>query len=146
MRLVHSRETREAPGYAELVCRSAFSFLEGASRPEELVDQALELGLSGLALTDREFAVSLGISERTLGRVRTTEGSLTPVAGDRLYRLARIYALSKEVLEDGPRAMDWLRRPQVGLGGRIPLDMISTEAGAREVENLLGRIEHGVLS
>ena len=99
-----------------------------------------------LALTDREFAVSLGISERTLGRVRTTEGRLTPVAGDRLYRLARIYALSKEVLEDGPRAMDWLRRPQVGLGGRIPLDMISTEAGAREVENLLGRIEHGVLS
>ena len=39
--------------YAELVCRSNFSFLEGASHPEELIDRALTLGLRGLALTDR---------------------------------------------------------------------------------------------
>ena len=38
--------------YAELVCRSNYSFLEGASHPEELVFQAVQLGLSGLALTD----------------------------------------------------------------------------------------------
>jgi len=38
--------------YAELVCRSNYSFLEGASHPEELVSQAVELGLSALALTD----------------------------------------------------------------------------------------------
>ncbi|MGZ6098970.1 MAG: PHP domain-containing protein, partial [Myxococcaceae bacterium] len=38
--------------YAELVCRSNYSFLEGASHPEELVLQAMTLGLSGLALTD----------------------------------------------------------------------------------------------
>ncbi len=38
--------------YAELVCRSNYSFLGGASHPEELVDRAAELGLSALALTD----------------------------------------------------------------------------------------------
>jgi len=38
--------------YAELVCRSNYSFLEGASHPEELVFQAVRLGLSALALTD----------------------------------------------------------------------------------------------
>ncbi len=41
------------PRYAELRCRSCYSFLEGASHPEELVARAAELGLSALALADR---------------------------------------------------------------------------------------------
>ncbi len=40
------------PTYAELMCLSNFSFLRGASRPEELVDRAHALGYSALALTD----------------------------------------------------------------------------------------------
>jgi len=43
-----------APRYAELRCKSNFSFLEGASHPEELVDRAADLGLSALALADRD--------------------------------------------------------------------------------------------
>ncbi|HYQ81381.1 MAG TPA: PHP domain-containing protein, partial [Anaeromyxobacteraceae bacterium] len=42
------------PRYAELRCKSSFSFLAGASHPEELVDRAAELGLSGLAVADRD--------------------------------------------------------------------------------------------
>jgi error-prone DNA polymerase len=38
--------------YSELVCRSNYSFLTGASHPEELVARAAELGLSAIALTD----------------------------------------------------------------------------------------------
>jgi len=40
--------------YVELRCRSAFSFLEGASNPEDLVDRAAELGYPALALGDRD--------------------------------------------------------------------------------------------
>ena len=40
--------------YTELHCKSNFSFLRGASHPDELVERAAELGYSGLALTDRE--------------------------------------------------------------------------------------------
>ncbi len=40
------------PSYAELHCRSNFSFLSGASHPEELVDRAVDLGYSSLAITD----------------------------------------------------------------------------------------------
>ncbi len=40
------------PGYAELHCRSNFSFLTGASHPGELVERAAELGYSALAITD----------------------------------------------------------------------------------------------
>jgi putative toxin-antitoxin system antitoxin component (TIGR02293 family) len=97
-------------------------------------------------LTDRELATILGVSERTLSRMRRTVTRLSPVASDRLYRVVRIFALAKEVLEDEGKAVDWLHRPQIGLGGRRPLEMIQTEAGAREVEDLLGRMEHGVLS
>jgi error-prone DNA polymerase len=39
--------------YVELRCRSAFSFLEGASNPEDLVERAAELGHPALALADR---------------------------------------------------------------------------------------------
>ena len=40
------------PAYAELHCRSNFSFLTGASHPEELVARAHELGYTALAITD----------------------------------------------------------------------------------------------
>ncbi|MCK0215080.1 PHP domain-containing protein, partial [Salmonella sp. 17E603] len=42
----------QLPGYAELQCQSNFSFLQGASHPEELVERAAELGYAALAITD----------------------------------------------------------------------------------------------
>src|SRR5664279_5117887 len=41
-------------GYAELHTHSSFSFLDGASSPEELVEEAVRLGLSALTLTDND--------------------------------------------------------------------------------------------
>ncbi len=41
------------PAYAELAVTSNFSFLRGASDPEDLVKQAMALGLSGLGIADR---------------------------------------------------------------------------------------------
>jgi len=49
---LQTADERRGPRYAELRCKSCFSFLEGASHPEELVRRAAELGLSALALTD----------------------------------------------------------------------------------------------
>src|SRR6187200_3706517 len=43
-----------AAEYVELHCHSAFSFLDGASHPEELVARAAELGYGALALTDHD--------------------------------------------------------------------------------------------
>ena len=47
------RRTSSAVAYAELHCRTNFSFLEGASHPDELVAQAAALGYTALAITDR---------------------------------------------------------------------------------------------
>lgn len=99
------------------------------------------------ALTDRQLATMLGISEKTLGRIKEDEGRrLDAVSSDRLYRLARIFAIAEHALESAEAAHEWLHHPQVGLGNQVPLDSLQTEVGAREVENLLGRIEYGVYS
>lgn len=55
------------PPYAELHCVSNFSFLRGASRPEELVDTAIEKGYTALAITDE---CSLAGVVRAHGRIR----------------------------------------------------------------------------
>ena len=59
---------------------------------------------------------------------------------------AKLLNKAIESLETEEAARNWLNSPQVGLGGVAPIDYAETEAGAQEVENLLGRIEHGVYS
>ncbi len=66
--------------------------------------------------------------------------------GDRLYRIANIYTKAKEVFENNDLAQEWLTTPQIGLNNQIPLDLLITEIGAREVEDLLSRIEYGILT
>ncbi|MBI1865132.1 MAG: DUF2384 domain-containing protein [Nitrospirae bacterium] len=99
-----------------------------------------------LRLTDREFAHTLGISERTLTRKRGAGNRLNLIISDRLFRLARISAMAIEIFKTPQEAAAWLKEPQFGLGERVPLHLLRTEMGAREVEDLLGRLKHGVLA
>jgi len=92
-----------------------------------------------------QLAPKLGISRATLNR-RLAKGRLEPLESDRLVRFARLMGKATETLESKENARRWLSSPQVGLGGAIPLDYAETEVGAREVEDLLGRIEYGVYS
>ena len=94
-----------------------------------------------LNINNKNFAKLLGISERTLLRKKEWKD-----ISDRLYRLVHIFALANTVLEDSDRARQWLNESQKGLGWKVPLELMSTEPGSREVEDLLGRIEHGVIS
>ncbi|MCX7630163.1 MAG: error-prone DNA polymerase [Geminicoccaceae bacterium] len=57
------------PAYAELEVTTNFSFLEGASHPEELVERAEELGLSALAVTDRNSLAGVVRAHVTAKRV-----------------------------------------------------------------------------
>jgi putative toxin-antitoxin system antitoxin component (TIGR02293 family) len=105
------------------------------------------------ALPDEAIARIIGVSPRTVVRRRTapkgielTGNRLSPVESDRLYRFARIVALAEDVFENREDAIEWLNRKQHGLGGAVPISMLQTDAGCREVEELLLRIEHGVIS
>ena len=59
--------------FAELLCRSSFSFCEGASSPEELVEQAAELGLSAIGLVDRDGVYGLPRAWRHLEDLRRAD-------------------------------------------------------------------------
>lgn len=89
----------------------------------------------------------LGVSSRSINRFALKgDCRIKPFASDRLYRMAKIVALAENVLDDREQAMAWISSVQRGLGDRKPLDLIETEAGAREVEEELLRIEHGFVA
>jgi error-prone DNA polymerase len=71
--------------YAELHCHSSFSFLDGASHPEELVTEAARLGLEALALTDHEgmYGVVRFFEAAREAGVRTVFGAELALAGGR---------------------------------------------------------------
>jgi putative toxin-antitoxin system antitoxin component (TIGR02293 family) len=109
--------------------------------PSAVVEELMRA--SGLTL--KELASALDLSPRSLQR-RRGGGRLAAHESDRLYRLARIVALGNEYLGDQRRTMNWLKHPNRALGGIPPLAALDTEPGARQVENLLGRIAYGGIS
>ncbi len=104
----------------------------------------LEELMRSSGLTLKELADALDLSARSLQRRR--RGRLARFESDRLYRLARLLALARQSLGDPDRASRWLKRTNRALGGLAPLAAIDTELGARQVENLLGRIAYGGIS
>jgi putative toxin-antitoxin system antitoxin component (TIGR02293 family) len=104
----------------------------------------LEELMRASGLTLKELAHALDLSTRSLQRRR--RGRLARFESDRLYRMARVLALARESLGDEARANRWLKRANHALGGLAPIAAIDTELGARQVENLLGRIAYGGIS
>lgn len=93
-----------------------------------------------------ELGALLQIPRRTLSR-RKRDGRLPPDESERLLRFSRVLYTSIELFEgDREVALKWLRSQNRALGGETPLEMTRTEIGAREVEKLIGRLEHGVFS
>lgn len=90
-----------------------------------------------------ELARVVGIAPRTLLR-RKQQGRLQKDESERIVRLQRLFEKALGVFDDRSAAQSWFVSPQLALGERKPLDYADTELGAREVENLLNRIEHGV--
>ena len=109
--------------------------------PPAVVEELMRA--SGLSL--KELAESLDLSPRSLQR-RRRSGRLARFESDRLYRLARIVALARQSLGNQDLAMRWLKRSNRALGGLAPIAAIDTEPGARQVENVLGRIAYGGIS
>jgi putative toxin-antitoxin system antitoxin component (TIGR02293 family) len=99
-----------------------------------------------LALPLAQIAETARIAPRTLTR-RREEGRFDADESERLVRLGRLVDLAVQLFEgDLPGARRWLAAPQPALGGRTPLELSRTEVGAREVEALIGRLEHGIPS
>lgn len=106
---------------------------------------ALETVASDFDITQEDIVFLLHLPARTLAR-RKKEKRLRADESDRLFRVGRIAALAEEVLGSRARAAKWLHRPNTAIGNAVPLHHLDTDLGARQVEDLLLRIAHGVYS
>jgi len=109
--------------------------------PDALTHVSESLGISGKALMG-----ALNISPTTYKR-RARKGELmTPEESDRLFRLAQVFALAIDVFDSEENAAAWFQEEIMALGGERPIDLMRTSVGVREVEDVLGRLDHGVYS
>lgn len=126
------------------------SFLRGdvvdATRkglPSKAVDRLAKTG----GFTDAQIARALGVSSRTLLRMRSkVDGRLGSVESDRAIRLARLLSIAAAIFGDANNMRGWLHSPILALGGRAPVDYLDTDAGLRRVEDILGLIDYGGIS
>ena len=106
--------------------------------PVSFVDEIVQSGAITLGEVNE-----LILPKKTLSH-RRQAGTLTPGQSDKLARVARVVAKAEETFGNKEKARRWLRRPTAPLNNEEPLKLLDTEAGARLVEALLVRIEHGI--
>ena len=99
-----------------------------------------------LSLGDAALLKKLGIPQRTMTRRLSERSRLTPAESDRAVRFARIFAHAVAMIGEEEKAVQWLLTCSRALGGERPLDRRDTDVGAREVEDVAGRIAYGVHS
>jgi putative toxin-antitoxin system antitoxin component (TIGR02293 family) len=104
-----------------------------------LVENAAKL----LGLSERDLTGFGVIASRTL-RHSKAAGRLSAGQSDRVTRFFRIYQKSVDTFGTPENARAWLIRKTRALRGRRPVDLLDTEEGARLVESLLTRIDHGL--
>lgn len=98
-----------------------------------------------MKVSSSELARFAHISIRTLQR-RRQQGRFQTDESERLLRVGVLFDQAVDVLGGVDAARAWLQAPKKALAGKSPLEYCDTEPGAREVEDLLGRIAHGVFS
>jgi putative toxin-antitoxin system antitoxin component (TIGR02293 family) len=96
--------------------------------------------------TNVELARLINIPTRTYARRIAGKSRLKVAEGERATRLMRLFDRAKEVFGTDANTRGWFNARILALGWKTPLEYAQTEPGAREVENIIGRIEHGVYS
>lgn len=97
-------------------------------------------------ISESQMAALLATSERTISRRKKDQKPLDLSESDRLYRIARIFARTLDIFENVETARDWLKKLNRTLGGKTPLELLDTDAGTQQVDELLNKIEYGVYS
>ncbi len=95
-------------------------------------------------LSRTEVKNIFGIAERTQFRYEKENPVLKPAVVDRLGRFNRIFKQAVDLFEDEAEAWRWLSTPKSALDNQTPLSGMSTDAGAKQVEQILYRAEYGM--
>jgi putative toxin-antitoxin system antitoxin component (TIGR02293 family) len=99
--------------------------------------------MRNMGVPSDRLAEIVGIPRRTLAR-RKVEKRFTSEESERLLRGARVFARTLWLFDGHTdAAVEWLLTLEIALG-KAPADLIHTEVGARDVERVIGALEHGV--
>jgi putative toxin-antitoxin system antitoxin component (TIGR02293 family) len=137
---------------AQAVMETVLGVGTGSSRD---AIRAINEGIEGAAVgrlagyfevAESQMLDVIDVPRSTFSRRKKEGGRLTSGESDRLYRVTRLLARAAEVFGDEAEARNWMRTSKRALGDVSPLIMARTDAGAQEVEDLLGRIERGIPS
>jgi len=96
-------------------------------------------------INQEKLAKIASISLATIHRRKTARGRLTAGESEKIYRLEKLYKTAVEVMESKDDVKVWFNTPQPVFAGQTPLDFADTLPGSEEVENVLRRIEHGIV-
>ncbi|CAI8738258.1 antitoxin Xre/MbcA/ParS toxin-binding domain-containing protein [Pseudomonas sp. Irchel 3H3] len=92
------------------------------------------------------FSKIIGLSDRTVQRRIKSPEPLTAEQTNGTWRLATVLSKAEEVLGDRQQAVNWMTSPAMGLEGKAPIDLLTTQMGFELVEDFLTRMEYGVYS
>ena len=81
--------------------------------------------------------------ESTAHRLIRDNRTLDRAASERVVRVADVTRMAEATFGGKAAATQWLKRPNLALGGATPLSMLDTEPGANEVRRVLAAIDHG---
>ncbi len=130
--------------------RSVHSRLEVHDLLEKgLPGHALEHLVTGVAIFNPPHQESMekavGISFRTYQRRRhELDKPLSPEQSGRTWKFAEILGRASALFGSQSEAEQWMERPAMALDQRRPIDLLSTPAGVKSLEDHLTRLEYGV--
>ncbi|MCU0403800.1 MAG: DUF2384 domain-containing protein [Chitinophagaceae bacterium] len=107
--------------------------------------KALDAMMAHLDITATDMARILHTSDRTMRRY-TDNTVLNPEQSERLLELARLFAHGLNVFGSRSRLRRWMNGPVQSLGGQKPIDLLDTSVGVNLVDDILGRIEYGIVA
>lgn len=131
--------------------KNALTGFTEVARADVFAEPAVRLDAKALADLSRhgyseDEVFALVVPKRTLARRRAANERLTIEETDKALRLARIAVQAERVFGAPEKAHRWLRKAKRELQGETPLAYLASEAGARVVEEMLFRIEHGIFA
>jgi putative toxin-antitoxin system antitoxin component (TIGR02293 family) len=121
------------------------------SKPKKVLPAKPTATIAGLAFREfealrrqldvslEELTARLGLSRATVEQRKAT-GRLTIDESGKVVSFARLLGHAVHLFGDLNQARLWLKTPQRGLHGAVPLDYAKTDLGAREVEHLLSQL------
>jgi putative toxin-antitoxin system antitoxin component (TIGR02293 family) len=96
-------------------------------------------------ITQEKICQLLHMSARNFQRIKE-DAPLDIYTSEQTIEMAKIYAKASEIFADDEATKQWFKTPNYALGNQTPIDLLDTSFGVKMVNDVLGRIEHGVYS